>query len=245
MEQQGERLQKVLARAGVGSRRAVEELIVAGRVKVNGKQARLGQRADVSRDVVEVDGSVVPLATDQVTYLLNKPAGVVSTVTDPYGRTTSADLLDVPHRVFPVGRLDVETEGALLLTNDGELTLRLTHPRFGVPKTYLAEASGSVGKRAALRLAEGIELEDGMTLPAEVMVIERGPASTLVEITIHEGRNRQVRRMFDALGHPLKRLVRTGIGNITLGHLKVGRSRRLAPLEVAGLYASARRDKET
>jgi 23S rRNA pseudouridine2605 synthase len=213
-------------------------MIVAGRVLVNGRRAQLGRRVDISKDTVEVDGSIVELRVDQVTYLLNKPPGVVATSSDPQGRTTVLDLVDVEHRVFPVGRLDIETEGAILLTNDGDLALRLTHPRYGIPKTYLAQVEGSVGKRTLTRLEAGIELEDGMTNPAAARVLERAPASTLVELIITEGRNRQVRRMLEAVHHPVIRLVRTTIGNLQLGHLKAGTFRRLSPVEVGTLYSA-------
>jgi 23S rRNA pseudouridine2605 synthase len=235
---EGERLQKVLAHVGVGSRRAVEEMIAAGRVRVNGKRAELGRRVDPTKDVVEVDGSRVPLQTDLVYYLLNKPVGVVTTASDPEGRTTVLDIVDVEQRVWPVGRLDVDTEGAILLTNDGELTNMLTHPRYEFPKTYVAEAKGTVGNKVMKSLARGVELEDGMTAPAEVSVLERSAGGSLVEITIREGRNRQVRRMFDEVGHPLRRLARVAIGPVGLGHLKPGRFRRLSSEEARALYAA-------
>jgi len=240
--EEGERLQKVLARAGIGSRRVVEEMIEAGRIRVNGERARLGRRIDADNDVVEVDGSVVPLAGDLTYYLLNKPAGVVSTAADPEGRPTVLDMVDVEHRVWPVGRLDIETEGAILLTNDGELTLRLTHPRYEVPRTYLVEAQGTVGHRAVRALTRGVELEDGMTAPAEVSVVERLPGGTLLEMTIREGRNRQVRRMMEAVGHPVRRLVRVAIAQLRLGHLRPGSFRRLSPEEVRALYRASEPD---
>lgn len=234
-----ERIQKVLARAGVGSRRHVEDLVAAGRVRVNGTRAQLGARVDPSNDVVEVDGSRVPLAPGLVHYLANKPVGVVSTADDPEGRPTVVDLVDPSLRVWPVGRLDVDTEGAILLTNDGELTHRLTHPRYGVPKTYLAEVRGGVRHRAVVRLARGVELDDGPTAPAEVAVVDRLGPTTLVEITLREGRNRQVRRMLEAVGHPVVRLARTAIGPVGLGRLKPGALRRLSPEEVRALYRAA------
>lgn len=236
---QGERLQKVLARAGIGSRRAVEELIAAGRIKVNGRVARLGTRADPFKDKVEVDGSQVPLQPDLVYYLLNKPVGVVTTASDPEGRDTVLELVDIETRVWPVGRLDIDTEGAVILTNDGDLTLRLTHPRYKVPKTYLAEMKGAVGQRVLKKLQEGVVLEDGPTQPAHADLVERLPGATLVELTISEGRNRQVRRMGDAVGHPVRRLVRVAVGPIRLGRLKTGSFRRLSPEEVRTLYRAA------
>jgi 23S rRNA pseudouridine2605 synthase len=228
----------VLARAGVGSRRAVEVMVEAGRIKVNGRAARLGQRIDSSKDKVEVDGSYVPLDPALVYYLLNKPSGVVTTTSDPEGRPTVLDVVDTDARVWPVGRLDIDTEGALVLTNDGELTNRLTHPSHGVPKTYLAEVRGAVKTRTLKQMARGIDLEDGHTGPATVGIVDRMAATTLVEITITEGRNRQVRRMLDAVGHPVVRLARIAIGPVTLGRLKLGTYRRLSPTEVGALYGS-------
>jgi 23S rRNA pseudouridine2605 synthase len=234
--EEGERLQKVLARAGVASRRAVEEMIVAGRIQVNGRPAVLGQRVDISKDEVKLDGSRIPLQEDLVHYIANKPIGVVSTAADPEGRATVVDLADPAVRLWPVGRLDIDSEGAVILTNDGELTNRLTHPRYGIPKTYLVEVQGSVQDRIARRLARGVELEDGVTAPAEVTVIERARGGSLVEITLREGRNRQIRRMMEAVGHPVRRLVRTRIGPIALGRLRPGTVRRLSPEEVRSLY---------
>ncbi|MGH2737091.1 MAG: pseudouridine synthase, partial [Actinomycetota bacterium] len=168
--------------------------------------------------------------------LLNKPEGVVTSADDEKGRTTVLDLVDAPARVWPVGRLDLDTSGALLLTNDGELTLRLTHPRYGVPKTYLAEVAGSVAVKTLRALARGIELDDGRTAPAKTSLVERIAGGCLVEISLVEGRNRQVRRMFEAVGHPVRRLARTGVGPLMLGRLKPGTLRRLAPAEVRALY---------
>jgi 23S rRNA pseudouridine2605 synthase len=237
-ESEGERLQKILSRAGIASRRAVEDMIRAGRIKVNGRRAELGQRVDPFKDEVEVDGSPVPLRDDVAHFLLNKPVGVVSTSADPEGRPTVVDLVETDLKVWPVGRLDIETEGALILTNDGDLTLRLTHPRFGVPKTYVAEVQGSVAPRAARLLATGVELDEGTTTPARVNVLERASGGSVVEITLTEGRNRQVRRMFEAVGHPVRRLVRTSIGPLKLGRLKPGTYRKLGPQEVQRLYGS-------
>jgi pseudouridine synthase len=231
-----ERLQKVLAHAGVGSRRAVEALIVAGRVRVNGVDAILGQRVDTSRDVVEVDGSRVPLSTDLLYYLMNKPEGVVTTASDPAGRPTVMDLWEGEERVWPVGRLDVASEGALVLTSDGDLTHRLAHPRFGVPKTYLVEVRGEVSGSTLRRLGRGVDLGDGPTAPARVRLRGRAGGSSLVEVRLREGRNRQVRRMFETLGHPVVRLVRTAIGPLMLGRLRPGTYRRLTPEEVRAVY---------
>lgn len=233
---EGERVQKVLARAGLGSRRAVEELIVQGRVRVNGRRIALGMRIEPSKDLVEVDGSPIPVQPNNVYILLNKPRGVVSTTSDPEGRATATGLVDLPVRIWPVGRLDVDTEGALVLTNDGELTNRLTHPRHAVVKTYLAEVRGEIGARAIKSLARGVVLEDGVTAPARAALIERSGGASIVELSIAEGRNRQVRRMFEAVGHPVTRLVRVAIGPLKLGRLKPGSFRKLAPQEVFALY---------
>jgi 23S rRNA pseudouridine2605 synthase len=242
---EGERVQKVLANAGVASRRAVEELISAGRVSINGVPARLGQRIDPSKDEVEVDGSRVPLRADLVYYLINKPRGVVATADDPQGRPTVLELLDAPARVWPVGRLDVDTEGALIVTNDGDLTHRLTHPSFGVPKTYLARVKGHIGSSALKSLAKGVALDDGPTAPARVHLVGKTGGSSLVEIVISEGRNRQVRRMFDAVGHPVIELARTAIGSLEIGRLRPGTLRRLSPVEVQGLYAAVPSDESS
>lgn len=243
-EQQPERLQKVLARAGVGSRRAVEEMIERGRIQVNGSRAILGQRVDPYNDEVKVDGSVMPLREDLVYFLLHKPVGVVSTADDPEGRPTVVDVIETDVRVWPVGRLDIDTEGALILTNDGDLTLRLTHPSFGVTKTYVAEVQGSLGPKAARALARGVELDDGLTAPARIQILERGSSGSVVELIVSEGRNRQVRRMLEQVGHPVRRLVRTAIGPLKLGRLKQGMYRKLSPVEVQQLYKGSGSGKQ-
>jgi 23S rRNA pseudouridine2605 synthase len=231
----GERLQKVLAGRGLGSRRACEELIEAGRVRVNGEIAVLGRRVDADRDRVSVDGVPIGVRPDLVYYVVNKPAGVVSTAADPHGRPTVMDLVPPAPRVHPVGRLDADSEGLLLLTNDGELTYRLTHPRFGVEKEYLVVVDGSPGPGAVRRLREGVELEDGRTAPARVAAV--GTAG--LRITIHEGRNRQIRRMCAAVGHPVSRLVRTRIGPIRTGKLQPGQWRPLTQREALDLQRAA------
>ena len=228
---EGERLQKVLARAGIGSRRKVEELITAGRIQVNGEVAVLGRRVDVERDVVEVDGVAIGVREGLVYYLLNKPRGVVTTVADPHADRTVIDLVPAEPRVFPVGRLDADTEGLLLLTNDGDLTHRLTHPSFGVEKEYVAHVEGAPTPGSVRRLREGIDLEDGRTAPAKAVLT---PPNVLT-ITIHEGRNRQVRRMCDAIGHPVVRLVRTRIGPLVDRTLRPGAWRALTTDEVRAL----------
>jgi len=234
----GERLQKVLAHAGIASRRAVEEMIVAGRVRVNGAPARLGQRVDPSKDSVEIDGSLVPVAPELRHYLLNKPAGTVTTTDDEQGRPTVMDLVGEEGRLWPVGRLDVDTEGALIVTNDGELTHRLTHPSYGVTKTYLAEVRGRVPPRAARALVSGIELPDGPAAARRAQIVEARADATLVEVEMGEGRNREVRRMFEALGYPVVRLARVAIGPLALGRLKPGTYRRLSATEVSALQGA-------
>ncbi|MBO0828892.1 MAG: rRNA pseudouridine synthase [Streptosporangiales bacterium] len=231
------RLQRVLARAGFGSRRSCEDLIAAGRVSVDGDVAHLGDRVDVDTAVVRVDGLRIPSAPELVYLVFNKPMGVVSTMDDPQGRPTLADYVaDRPERLFHVGRLDAATEGLLLLTNDGDLAHRLAHPRYSVPKTYVAEVRGSVARDLGPRLREGVELDDGPAAVDEFTVLERGRGRTLVRITLHEGRNRIVRRMLAAVEHPVERLVRTDVGPVSLGDLPPGTLRDLTTQEVGRLY---------
>lgn len=238
-EEEGPRLQKVLAQVGVGSRRACEDLIAGGRVRVNGEVAVLGRRVRPERDRVELDGVPVPVAPGLVHYLLNKPAGVVSTASDPEGRPTVVSLVPGEPRVHPVGRLDAATEGLLLLTNDGELTYRLTHPSFGVEKEYLVAVSGRVRPGEVRALREGVQLDDGVTAPARVALVSPG----LLRIVVHEGRNRQVRRMCDAVGHPVLRLVRVRIGPLRDPDLPPGQWRPLSFDEVCALQAHAARPR--
>jgi 23S rRNA pseudouridine2605 synthase len=230
-----DRLQKVLARAGLGSRRASEALIATGRVRVNGEVATLGDRADTETDRIEVDGVAIGVRPGLVHYLLNKPAGVVTTASDPQGRPTVVGLVPAEPRVFPVGRLDAETEGLLLLTNDGELAHRLTHPSFGVEKEYLADVEGRPTRGTLRRLREGVDLDDGRTAPARVSLVDE----RLLRITIHEGRKRQVRRMCDAVGLPVRRLVRVRIGPIADRRLAPGEWRPLEQDEVRALERAA------
>ena len=234
----GERLQKVLAQVGLGSRRACEALIEEGRVEVNGEVAVLGRRVDPERDQITLDGVTVPVRPGLVYYLLNKPAKVVTTAQDPEGRPTVVDLVPAEPRVFPVGRLDWETEGVLLLTNDGPLAHGLTHPSQGVPKTYLAEVSGVPGRAALRRLREGVDLDDGRTAPAKARLAQTTPSGAALEIVIHEGRNRQVRRMCEAVGHPVRRLVRTRFGPLSDNRLAPGQWRALTQAEIRALYAA-------
>jgi 23S rRNA pseudouridine2605 synthase len=237
---EGERLQKVLARVGVGSRRASEELIAAGRVSVNDEVASLGRRVDPGRDRVAIDGVPIGIRPGLVCYALNKPAGVITTASDPQGRPAVTALVPAEPRVHPIGRLDADSEGLLLLTNDGDLTFRLTHPRFGVEKEYLVMVEGSPGRGELRALREGVVLEDGRTAPARVSQV--GPHG--LRITIHEGRNRQVRRMCEAVGHPVQRLVRTRVGPVRIGTLAPGQWRALAPGEVRALEQAVRSGAE-
>lgn len=234
-----ERLQKVLAAAGIGSRRASEELIAAGRVTVDGRVAELGDRADPVSSVIHVDGERIVTDTRRLYLAINKPAGVVSTMADEKGRAALADYLgNVPQRVYHVGRLDQDSEGLLLLTNDGPLAHRLMHPSYEVPKTYLAEVAGPVRPGLRKRLVEGVELEDGPVSVDSFRTVEEAGGRVLVEIVLHEGRKHIVRRLLAEVGHPVHRLIRTAIGPIRLGDLKSGRTRRLGRGEVAALFAA-------
>jgi len=226
-------LNAYLARAGVASRRKADELIKAGRVTVNGKAGRLNTFV-AARDRVEVDGKAV--AKQRLAYvLLHKPAGVVTTASDPQGRRTVVELVDLTERVVPVGRLDADTTGALLLTNDGELAHTLAHPRYGVEKTYVVEVVGTPSDAALRALAEGVELEDGRTAPARA----RRLAPSRVELTVHEGRKHQVKRMLEAVGHPVTRLHRSVYAGISADDLEPGSWRELTPAEVTRLKVLA------
>jgi 23S rRNA pseudouridine2605 synthase len=229
------RLNAFLARAGVGSRRRADALIREGRVRVNGERGEL--HTVVGRhDVVDVDG--VRVEPQPLAYvLLHKPPGTVTTARDPHGRRTVVDLVPSEPRVVPVGRLDVDTTGALLLTNDGDLAHRLAHPRYGVPKVYEAEVEGmpTAGELALLR--GGVELEDGVTAPAEVRVVGRSVESSRLELTLHEGRKHQIKRMLEAVGHPVRRLHRVRYAGLDLGGLEPGGWRKLGKDEIAALRA--------
>ncbi len=232
-----DRLQKVLAAAGIASRRASEELIAAGRVKVDGRTANLGDKVDPTQAEIYVDGERVIVDANVVYLALNKPRGVVSTMADERGRAAVADLLgNVPQRVFHVGRLDADSEGLLLLTNDGDLAHKLTHPSYGVPKTYLAEVPGPVRRTLGRQLLAGVELEDGPARVDAFRVVDSVPGRVLVELVLHEGRKHIVRRLLEETGYPVSRLVRTAIGPVKLGDLKAGRHRRLTRPEVAALF---------
>ena len=236
------RLQKVLAEAGVASRRAAEKLILDGRVLVNGQPVtKLGTKVDPETDRVEVGGKIVKPLLERIYVLLNKPRGYVSTVKDPEGRRTVVDLVGpIGLRLYPVCRLDMDTEGLLLLTNDGEMTNALTHPRRKVPKTYIAEVEGSPSPPAIAALQRGVRLEDGPTSPAEVKVIKANDrGGTTLSITIHEGRNRQVRRMLEVVGHPVTFLKRIRFGPLDLHGVRLGQHRFLTSAEVAKLRIAA------
>jgi 23S rRNA pseudouridine2605 synthase len=238
-----ERVQRILARAGFGSRRGVEELIRAGRVEINGRPAILGDRADPGKDRVAVDG--VPVAThpDLRFYALNKPAGVTTTLRDPHAERSIRSYLPKGPRVFPVGRLDRESEGLLLLTNDGDLAHRLQHPRYGVEKEYLVEVEGALSRRAVGALTAGVPLEDGLARPVKVGKIDRVAGRSSIRLVMAEGRKREVRRMMAAVGAPVKRLVRVRVGPIRLGELPPGKVRPLIPDEVAALYRQTGLDR--
>jgi 23S rRNA pseudouridine2605 synthase len=233
------RLNKALSAAGLGSRRAVEELMRAGRVAVDGQVVEeMGRRVDLARDRVEVDGSRVVLDQRLRYWMLNKPLGVVSTASDPQGRPTVVDLVPDDPRVVPVGRLDRETEGLILLTNDGELANLLTHPRYGVEKRYLAEVDLLPGN-AVTRLQQGVELDDGPGRAERARVVAGTGRRRMVEVVMLEGRKREVRRLLEAVGAPVRRLVRTAIGPLRLTGLAPGEYRPLRPEEVRDLYRAA------
>jgi 23S rRNA pseudouridine2605 synthase len=234
-----ERVQRILARVGFGSRRACEDLIRERRVTVNGKVATLGDRADPAVDSLAVDGSTLNL-DPQIRYLaLNKPRGVVATMRDPEGRTDLNAFLPEGPRVFPVGRLDRDTEGLLLLTNDGELANRLTHPRYGVEKEYLAEVEGTPGSKHLARLRAGVDLDDGPARALEARTVARSGGRSAVRLVMGEGRKREVRRLLGAVGLPVRRLVRLRIGPIRLGRMAPGTVRELSHAEVRALYRVA------
>lgn len=241
-EPEGQRLQKVLAAAGIASRRASEILIDEGRVEVNGHVVmEQGRRVNPERDTIRVDGARIPPPRRHQYLVLNKPRGVVSTMDDPEGRPTLADYLPrTKERLFHVGRLDTETEGLIVLTNDGEFAHRLAHPSYEIRKTYSVQAAGAMDNRTIKRLEKGVTLEDGPVKPDKVKLVSRAQNRTLLEISLHEGRNRIVRRMLDAVGHPVDRLARTAIGPIRLGNLGVGETRELSREELGALLDAVR-----
>ena len=235
---QPERLQKIIAHAGFASRREAETMIREGRVTVNGRVVtELGTKADADRDHIKVDGKLITHAEPHRYILLYKPREVASTVNDPEGRSTVIDLVrGIRERIYPVGRLDYQSEGLLLLTNDGDLAHRLTHPSYGVPKTYMAEIPGPVPRDLGRRLRAGIELEDGPAKVDSFEVVDVHNGRAVVEVVLHEGRNHIVRRLLAAVDHPVSRLVRTRIGDVQLGHQRPGTLRKLNPVEIAQLY---------
>lgn len=233
-----ERLQKLIAACGLASRREAERWIEAGRVAVDGRIATIGDKADPLQEQVTVDGKPIGDSETTVTILLNKPVGYVTTMRDPEGRPVVSDLLtDIPQRVVPVGRLDLTTEGLLLMTNDGALAQQLAHPSFYVEKTYLARVHGLVDAAAVDQLTRGIKLEDGVTAQARVRLVRTTRTNSWLELTLHEGRNRQVRRMCEALGFPVSRLKRIAYAFLREGNLKPGQYRRLTTKEVSRLKA--------
>jgi 23S rRNA pseudouridine2605 synthase len=236
----GVRLQKVLAAAGVGSRRHCEELIGEGRVEVDGETVRrFGARVDPEHQVIRVDGMRIPSRQDVVYLALNKPAGVLTTMSDDRGRPTIADFLEgYPERLYHVGRLDYDTEGLMLLMNDGELAHRLAHPSYGVLKTYLADVPGPLPRDVGRRLLTGVELDDGVATADKFRVVEQAGSRALVELTLHEGRKHIVRRMLAEVGHPVSRLVRTHVGPVALGSQRPGTTRPLTTREIGELYAA-------
>lgn len=236
----GERLQKVLAHAGVGSRRYCEVLMEQGRIEVDGQiVTELGTRVDPAKVSIHVDGMPVQIHEDKLTLALYKPPGVVSTMEDEMGRPSLAQYVeDRPERLFHVGRLDQDTEGLILLSNDGELTHRLTHPSYEVPKTYIARVEGSVTRGLGKVLTRGVTLEDGFVQVDDFVLRESADRNSIVEITLHSGRNRIVRRIMEEVGHPVMELVRTRFGTIEVGHLKPGRTRQIAGTELSALMHS-------
>ncbi|MGY1717798.1 MULTISPECIES: pseudouridine synthase [unclassified Blastococcus] len=236
-ERQGERLQKVLARAGVASRRVVEEMIDAGRISVNGRQVRVqGMRVDPLEDKIAVDGARLEIRDDRVTYAINKPAGVITAMSDDRARPTIGDMVgDLAPGLVHVGRLDQDTEGLLLVTNDGELAHRLAHPSYGVRKTYLAQVSGSVPRDLHRRLRAGIDLEDGPVTVDSFRVVDTHAGQSVVEVVLHEGRKHIVRRLLAAVGLPVSRLTRTAVGPVQLQRMRSGSIRKLTRAEVGAL----------
>jgi 23S rRNA pseudouridine2605 synthase len=232
------RIQKALSSAGVMSRRLAEEAISQGRVSVDGVTAVLGDRVDVSTQALTLDGVPVPVNPALETHLLYKPVGVVSTARDPQGRKTVVDLVPSSQRLYPVGRLDVDSEGLILVTNDGDLANRVTHPSFGITKTYLVRVRGKVSDRTARRLVEGVVLDDGPASAVSAKVVDSNKDHSLVEPVMVEGRNREVRRMMAVVGHEAVALVRTGIGPLTDPGLQPGQSRLLTSREVRRVLMS-------
>ncbi|SNS33881.1 ribosomal large subunit pseudouridine synthase B [Geodermatophilus saharensis] len=236
-EREGERLQKVLARAGVGSRRVVENMVDQGRISVNGRTVTVqGMRVDPARDKIAVDGQRIELRDDRVTYAVNKPAGVITAMSDDRARPTIGDMVgDLAPGLVHVGRLDQDTEGLLLVTNDGELAHRLAHPSYGVKKTYLAQVSGSISRDLHRRLRAGIELDDGPVKVDSFRIVDAHAGQSVVEVVLHEGRKHIVRRLLAAVGLPVSRLTRVAVGPVSLQRMRSGAIRRLTRQEVGAL----------
>jgi 23S rRNA pseudouridine2605 synthase len=234
------KVHKAISAAGLMSRRAAEDLIKEGRVTVDGEAVTLGQRVDPDTARIEIDGKQVPTAPDRVTYLVYKPLGVISTASDPEGRKTLVDLVPPEPRVWPVGRLDADSEGLILVSNDGDLTNLVTHPSHGITKTYTVLVSGAATHRFIVSLTEGVELSDGPARALSARVVDTRPHATLIEMVLVEGRNREIRRMCGALGHDVRRLVRTAVGPIKDRTVRPGEWRLLEPAEVAAIYAAAK-----
>lgn len=238
------RLQKALSIAGISSRRKAEEMMLQGRVKVNGKVVReLGSRVNPLTDSVMVDGKPVQLDPDRIYLAFNKPKNIISTMSDEYGRACLADFFQGFDRVFNVGRLDAETSGLLIMTNDGELANQLSHPSFGVEKLYVAKVQGRIQKGELQKLRDGVALEDGLQKADRVALLDQNVSESLVEIVLHSGKNRIVRRMFEAVGHPVIELTRKSFGPLRLGNLKPGQYRELSKLEVSSLLSAADKPK--
>ncbi|MDX1413638.1 MAG: pseudouridine synthase [Candidatus Promineifilaceae bacterium] len=241
-----ERLQKILARAGYGSRRSNEAIISSGRVRVNGQIAKLGNRADPTTDIIEVDGVRIQIEKEKYIYIaLNKPRGVISSLEDELqqNRTTVRDLISLPGHLYPVGRLDKPSEGLILMTNDGQLAHRLTHPRYQHKKVYEVELEGSIPDSSLEQWREGIILDGRKTAPARITIIKRDMKTTMLQVTLREGRKRQIRRIAASFGHPVRRLVRIKMGPIKLGKLLPGQWRYLSEAEISRIRSQVSEDR--
>ncbi|MDI6800654.1 MAG: pseudouridine synthase [Thermodesulfovibrionales bacterium] len=241
-----QRLQRILAQMGIASRRKAEELIIEGRVTVNGKVADLGMKADLAKDYIKLDGKLLTKPEPKVYLMFNKPIGVLTTLTDPEGRPTVKDFLKgIKYRVFPVGRLDYDSEGLLLITNDGDFAQSILHPSKKISKTYVVKVKGIIGGNEIEKLRHGVRLEDGWTAPAKVKKLRESENNSWVEISIHEGRKRQIRRMLEKVGHLVIKLRRVAINGLKLGDLKTGEIRRLTPEEIKELKGYGVKELDT
>ncbi|HUH67233.1 MAG TPA: pseudouridine synthase [Syntrophales bacterium] len=237
-----ERLQKIIASAGISSRRAAEQMIVEGRVSVNNAVVReLGAKADIDLDEIRVDGKLILPKLSKVYIALHKPPGYVTTLRDPWGRAVVTDLISgISERIFPVGRLDYDSEGLLLLTNDGDFSLKVQHPRYRIPKTYMVKAEGNLTRDDLRTFADGVRLNDGIFRPEDMRVVRMGRKNTWLEITIAEGKKRVIRRALESVGHPVMRLIRTAVAGIKLGRMEAGKFRHLSKKEVEHLLSFTR-----